>query len=344
MNINKDGKTLYFSDDEIDSNTNGEKKVYVTKRINGKESHQKVDKEIKSNFDFNNEIIIGVTKKEPQDFNKPKEEKNQNKNTGNKNNTVRKRKSKTKSKKKKRKKSSKKIITFVSCCLLIAIVIIFALTTPIFNISNIEVNGNSKISTDTIISISGLKKGQNIFKFNNSTIQNIKENNYIDEVQIKRKLPGTIIISVKEREIKYQIKLLNSYAYIDKNGYILEVSTVKKEVPIIVGFNIEENELINKNRLEVEDLEELNKILKVLDSAKTINIDSIITEINIENKDNYYLYIESQNKKIYIGDTSNLTKKMLYIKKILEEESDKSGTIFTNGDISSGFKPYFRQE
>lgn len=340
MNINKDGKTLYFSDDEIDSNTNGEKKVYVTKRINGKESHQKVEKKIKNNFDFSNEIVIGVTKKEPQDFDRSKEEKKQNKNSK-KNNTIRKNKT---NRKKKRKKSSKKMITFVSCFLLIAIVIIFALTTPIFNISNIEVNGNSKISTDTIISISGLKKGQNIFKFNNSTIQNIKENNYIDEVQIKRKLPGTIIISVKEREIKYQIKLLNSYAYIDKNGYILEVSTVKKEVPIIVGFNIEENELINKNRLEVEDLEELNKILKVLDSAKTINIDSIITEINIENKDNYYLYIESQNKKIYIGDTSNLTKKMLYIKKILEEESDKSGTIFTNGDISSGFKPYFRQE
>ena len=340
MNINKDGKTLYFSDDEIDSNTNGEKKVYVTKRINGKESHQKVEKKIKNNFDFSNEIVIGVTKKEPQDFDRSKEEKKQNKNSK-KNNTIRKNKT---NRKKKRKKSSKKMITFVSCFLLIAIVIIFALTTPIFNISNIEVNGNSKISTDTIISISRLKKGQNIFKFNNSTIQNIKENNYIDEVQIKRKLPGTIIISVKEREIKYQIKLLNSYAYIDKNGYILEVSTVKKEVPIIVGFNIEENELINKNRLEVEDLEELNKILKVLDSAKTINIDSIITEINIENKDNYYLYIESQNKKIYIGDTSNLTKKMLYIKKILEEESDKSGTIFTNGDISSGFKPYFRQE
>ena len=340
MNINKDGKTLYFSDDEIDSNTNGEKKVYVTKRINGKESHQKVEKEIKNNFDFNNEIVIGVTKKEPQDFDRSKEEKKQNKNSK-KNNTTRKNRTR---RKKKRKKTSKKMITFASCFLLIAIVIIFALTTPIFNINYIEVTGNSKISSDTIISISGLKKGQNIFKFNNSTIQNIKENKYIDEVKIKRKLPGTIIISVKEREIKYQIKLLNSYAYIDKNGYILEVSTVKKEVPVIVGFNIDENELINKNRLEVGDLEELNKILKVLDSAKTINIDSIITEINIENKDNYYLYIESQNKKIYIGNTSNLTKKMLYIKKILEEESDKSGTIFTNGDISSGFKPYFRQE
>ena len=342
MNINKDGKTLYFSDDEIDSCTNGEKKVYVTKRINGKESHQKVDKDLKSKFDFNNEIVIGVTKKEPQDTSKSKKENNNNKKKRNKNNTIR--KSNAKNKKTKRKKSSKKMITFLSCCLLIAIVIIFAFTTPIFNISNIEVTGNSKIPTDTIISISGLKKGQNIFKFNNSTIQNIKENKYIDEVQIKRKLPGTIIISVKEREVKYQIKLLNSYAYIDKNGYILEVSTVKQEVPIIVGFNMNENELINKKRLEIEDLEELNKILKVMDAAKTINIDSIITEINVENKDNYYFFIENQSKKVYIGDTSNLTKKMLYIKKILEEESDKSGMIFTNGDISSGFKPYFRQE
>ena len=310
MNINKDGKTLYFSDDEIDSCTNGEKKVYVTKRINGKESHQKVDKDLKSKFDFNNEIVIGVTKKEPQDTSKSKKENNNNKKKRNKNNTIR--KSNAKNKKTKRKKSSKKMITFLSCCLLIAIVIIFAFTTPIFNISNIEVTGNSKIPTDTIISISGLKKGQNIFKFNNSTIQNIKENKYIDEVQIKRKLPGTIIISVKEREVKYQIKLLNSYAYIDKNGYILEVSTVKQEVPIIVGFNMNENELINKKRLEIEDLEELNKILKVMDAAKTININGIITEINIENRDNISWFtadkikgwLEEQNVEIYCHETS----------------------------------------
>ena len=41
MNINKDGRTLYFSDEEIDNETNGEKKVFVTKRINGKETKSK---------------------------------------------------------------------------------------------------------------------------------------------------------------------------------------------------------------------------------------------------------------------------------------------------------------
>ena len=48
MNISKDGKTLYFSDEEIDSETNGEKKVFVTKRINGQESHVKAEKRKKS--------------------------------------------------------------------------------------------------------------------------------------------------------------------------------------------------------------------------------------------------------------------------------------------------------
>ena len=353
MNISKDGKTLYFSDDEIENSTNGEKKVYVTKRINGKESHSKFENEKNKKFDFNDEIIIGVTPKKQIQNNKNKTKKSNktksSKKKRNSNTQIRNKFNETnttniKNKKRKKKKSSKKIIGIFSSILLIGVIAVFAFTAPIFNITKIEVNGNSQIPTDTIISISSLKKGENIFKFNSSIIQNIKENQYIEEVKIKRKLPGTIQISITERNIKYQIKLINSYAYIDKNGYILEISSVKKEVPIIVGLNVTENDLINKKRLEIQDLEKINKIQKVIEASKSIDIENIITEINIENEDNYYIYIESQNKKIYIGNTNNLQNKMLYVKKILEEEKEHSGTGFVNGDISSGFKPYFRPE
>lgn len=362
MNISKDGKTLYFSDDEIENSTNGEKKVYVTKRINGKESHSKIKKEQNKKFDFSNEIVIGVTPKkqiENEENNTKKVKKNNKSNklkkkknhakkerieTNEIKNVVNKKNKRKKSKKTKKKRAAKKIISFFSCLLLIGGITVFAFTAPIFNITKIEVNGNSQVTNDTIISISGLKKGENIFKFNNSIIQNIKENQYIEEVNIERKLPGTVKITIKERNIKYQIKLINSYAYIDKNGYILEISSVKKEVPIIVGLNVTENDLINKKRLELQDLEKLNKIQKVIESAKSIEIDNIITEINIENNNDYYIYIESQNKKIYIGNTNNLPNKMLYVKKILEEEKEHSGTGFVNGDIGSGFKPYFRPE
>lgn len=333
MNIQKDGKTLFFSDDEIDNETNGEKRVFVTKRINGKETHVKAKKSkpqsqtIDNNlFSFNDEVVIGVKQKEEK-----KDLKSSNKHSNN--------------KRSKKNILKKKITFFISSILLIGIVIIFAFTAPIFNIKKIEVEGNNIVAKENIISLSELKTGENIFKFNgNSIIQKIKENKYVEDIKVKRILPGTVKIIIQEREIKYQIGLINSFVYIDKNGYILETSTIKKQVPSIVGFVITENDLINKQRLETNDLESLSKINKILEGAKTINIDDKITEINIENEENYILVLESKNKKIHIGDSVNLVNKMLYIQKILEKEEGNSGTIFVNGDFSSGFKPFFREE
>lgn len=354
MNISKDGRTLYFSDEEIDNETNGEKKVFVTKRINGKESHIKAEKtnlkkrkkqEVdnkEETFNFNNEIVIGVNVVEDKEKEKQNKRKNKSKKI-NKNNSES-IKEKIKKSKNKKKKSKKKIFVFLSSIALIGIVVIFALTAPIFNITNIQIEGNEKIEAQAILSLSGLKKGENIFRFNNSVIQNIKENSYIESVEVKRKLPGTVLISIKERDIKYQINLINSYTYIDKNGYILENSTIKKEVPVIVGLSIKEDEMLSKERLKTEDLEKLNKTSKIMEAAKAINIENIITEINTENENEYIIYIESKSKKIYIGDTTNLTNKMLYVQRILENEEGKSGSAFVNGDIRSGFKPYFREE
>lgn len=365
MNISKDGRTLYFSDEEIDSETNGEKKVFVTKRINGKESHVKAEKRksigrhLENNkknqeneddeiFSFNSEMVLGVNasdvkekeqkrkkKKQKKELREIKENHNQNKN---------KTQQTKKRKKSKKKKINKKIIGFISIIILIAIIIVLALTAPIFNITDITVSGNNQISSNMIINLSGLKKGENIFKFNSNVKQKIKENTYIETVNIKRKLPGTVMISVEERTVKYQINLINSYVYIDKNGYILENSAEKKDVPVIVGLSIKEDEMMNEKRLKTEDLEKMNDIIKIIDAAKAINIDNLITEINTEDKDNYVLYLESKSKKINIGDTSNLTNKMLYVQKILENEEGRSGTAFVNGDLSTGFKPYFREE
>lgn len=376
MNISKDGKTLYFSDEEIDSETNGEKKVFVTKRINGQESHVKAEKrknigkhledttkqqdfEINDDeiFSFNSEMVLGVNSSdEKEEKTKARRKKSKIKKEKNKKKpktkdrfveqTEQPTKPKTSKKRKKaqKKKINKKVIGFFSIIILIAIIVVLALTAPIFNITDITVNGNNQVSTNMIINLSGLRKGENIFKFNSTVEQKIKENTYIESVNIKRKLPGTVIISVKERTVKYQINLINSYVYIDKNGYILENSSEKKDVPVIVGLSIKEDEMLNEKRLKTEDLEKLNDIIKIIDSAKTINIDNLITEINTENKENYVLYLESKGKKINLGDTSNLTNKMLYVKKILEKEEGKTGSAFVNGDLSAGFKPYFREE
>ena len=110
------------------------------------------------------------------------------------------------------------------------------------------------------------------------------------------------------------------------------------------GLYTDETELLSEKRLKIEDLEKLSDVLKITEAIKTIGSEDLITEIDVQNDENYILYIESKNKKVYIGNGTNLTNKMLYLKKILENEEGKSGIIFLNGDINSGFKPYFREE
>ena len=299
MNISKDGKTLYFSDEEIDNETKGEKKVFVTKRINGKESHVKAEKRknigkhleskdgIKENidddeiFNFNSEMVLGILMDEDSKEEKKRAKKSKKRAQKNKKNTVnqtKKAKAPKKKKSKKKKKINKKVIGFFSILIIIGVIIALALTAPIFNITDIEVYGNNQITSNTIISLSRLKKGENIFKFNNSVQERIKENSYIDSVKISRKLPGKVAITVEERKIKYQTNLINSYVYIDKNGYILENSSERKEgIPLIVGLSAKEDELMNEKRLKTEDLEKINNIIKIVDASKAINIDNLIT-------------------------------------------------------------------
>lgn len=366
MNISKDGKTLYFSDEEIDSETNGEKKVFVTKRINGKESHVKAEKRknegkhLEKNikiqdkedddeiFSFNSEMVLGVNSSNVQEkekkSKKKKTKKQKQKKAEERQENQPQAKVAKKRRKSKKKKINKKILGFFSIIILVSIIVVLALTAPIFNITKIEINGNQKVSKDTIIALSGIKMGENIFRFNNNMIQNVKQNTYIEKVEIQRKMPGTVVISVKERKIKYQINLINSYVYLDKNGYLLENSAERKNVPVIVGFSIKEDEMLNEKRLKDNDLEKLANVAKIIEAAKAINIDNLITEVNVEDKNNTILYLESKSKKINVGDTTNLTNKMLYVQKILENEEGKSGSVFVNGDISAGFKPYFREE
>ena len=244
----------------------------------------------------------------------------------------------------KKKKRTKRILKWTSIIVLVIIGLIFTLTSPLFNISKIEVKNNNALSEEKIISLSGLSKGQNIFRFLKSDIEkNIKEDNYIEDVKIDRQLPGTVVIEVKERNRDFSVKFLNGYAYINNQGYILEISDNEAGAVILQGIETAEENITPGNRLDNTDLKKLEVVIEIMAIAKENEIDSKIKTIDISNKNDYILYLED-NKTADLGDSSNLTTKMLYIKKIMEAEEGKEGTIFVNGDFTNKFKAYFREK
>ncbi len=248
---------------------------------------------------------------------------------------------------KKRRIRNKKIMIVVKIFLMIAIIaggITFALVSPIFNIKEIKVLNNSTISTDTIISLSKLKIDENIFKFlKMESIKEIKTNPYIQDVEIHRKLPNTIEINVEERKHKYSVDFLGQYAYINNQGYILEISEDSKQKTIIQGITTKEEEITPGNRLNNDDLEKLEDVIKIMHAAKEYKLDLKITNIDISNKNEYNIYLEEEKKKVHLGDSNNLGNKFLYVNAIIEQEAGKVGDIFANGDINNRFKVYFRE-
>lgn len=248
---------------------------------------------------------------------------------------------------KKRETRNKKIKLILEIVLLLGIIaggIIFAMVSPIFNIQEIQVNNNNEVSSETIISLSELKTEENIFRFSSSKVASkIKENAYIENVKIHRKIPNTVQIEVEEREHIYSADFLGKYAYLNKQGYILEIAEDSKQKLIIQGISTPEEEIVENSRLNEEDLKKLEDVIKIINTAKEYELDTKVTSIDISDRNEYSIYLEEEKKKIHLGDNTNLSNKMLYSNAIIEKEKGKAGEIFANGDLNSKFRVYFRE-
>ncbi len=335
-----------------------EPKKTTTKKSKNKVKGKKIEKEV---IDLDNEIIIGLTPKKEQTKKTTQKKSKTTKKTLQKENN-KKQKSKTiknrsnnkstrkpKSKKKKIKNNKKtRIIIWTSITVLILAIIVGivigskALIDNIFKIKQIVVLNNQKVSSEEIINLSTLIPQDSMFKITKETIKNnIKSNAYIEDVTIKRSINGTITLDIKERVPKYMLKFANAYVYINNQGYMLEISEIPLELPIITGFSTISEEIKTGNRLNLEDLDKLEDIIKVMESTQNNAVISIITEIDISDQSNYILKMESEGKVVQFGDATKINVKLGMIELLLDAEKGKRGEIYFQDDAK---KAVFKEE
>lgn len=336
----KTTKNLY----DFDYESKKEKKIKKKKADKKSASKAEQSGQAEKKKKYEDEIIIGVTRlPDKKDIHNKKEKKAKT--------TIIPKKIIPKSKKTKEIKNTKpnnakpksKKIKVLIISILVLIAIIVAMLSPLFNIKNIQVVGNTILSSEEIISISGIKTEENMFKVMKlKTIDRIKENAYINEVAIHKKLPNTIEIQVKERKPSFMLEYGNGYVYLSNQGYMLEISSIKKDIPTILGTTTSKENYKPGNRLNKDDLEKLGTVIKIMAVAKTHNIENLITTIDISNSDNYTLRLEQEKKTVYLGDCSYLETRMSSLMSILENEKDIEGEIFINMNINTR-KPYFRE-
>ena len=180
-----------------------------------------------------------------------------------------------------------------------------------------------------------------MFRPSRGKIKNkVEENAYIENARITKKLNGEILIDVKERTPSYMLQLEDGFGYINNQGYVLEVTQTHLQLPIIKGYATQN--ISAGIRLNIEDLEKLDIVNQIIETATSNEINNMITTIDITNKNNFVLEIPSENKTVEFGDGTNINIKILWIIDLINREKGIPGSIIVN--VPNIRKVYFREK
>ena len=137
-----------------------------------------------------------------------------------------------------RKKNNLVESVFFVLMVLVAVFILFK--SPVFEVRQIVVKGTT-ISAETIISVSGISPGQNIFKLDlKSAEKKFQLLPLVKVVNITRKLPATIYIDVEERKAVGVLQITDGFIQVDDEGVCLrKADIVNAQIPVITGVQID---------------------------------------------------------------------------------------------------------
>lgn len=156
-----------------------------------------------------------------------------------------------------------------------------------YSVSTVYVDGNVHYTEEEIkeIAMHGPLGNNSLYlslKYKNKGIQGVP---FVDVMDVSILAPDTVQINVYEKVLTGYVKYLDSYMYFDKDGYVVESSSVRTAgVPQITG--LEFDHMVLGEPLPVENPEVFAVILNVTKLLDKYQLDS---------------------EKIYIGDSGNIT-------------------------------------
>ena len=241
-----------------------------------------------------------------------------------------------------RKRKTRKTITIT--VLLTVILVVVIMMSPLFNLKYVHIEGNEKLSYDDIYAASNIVYNKNIFKIPVSGTERVIESlPYIESASLKRRYPGTIMISVTECVPVACLQYLDGKLIIDKRAKILEVYSGEEEslLPVIHGIEITEADA--GKTVAASDIDKLNTAVEILNNIYSIDMQADLHYIDIE--DISLIKLKVRQVHVNVGDSSQLAYKMKYLKGIIDNlRADEKGTVDLRTIPNVVFKQEFEEE
>lgn len=210
-----------------------------------------------------------------------------------------------------------------------------------YTVQNVYVEGNVHYTEEEIrnIVMDGPLGNNSLYlsmKYKNKGVENIP---FVDVMSVSILSPDTVKITVYEKALAGYVKYLDTFMYFDKDGCVVESSSVKTMgVPQITGLTFEH--VVLGELLPVENTEVFNSILNL---TKLLNKYELVADkIYFHTMGEVTVYFG--DVKVALGEDQTLLEdKIMLLPNFLAELNGKSGTLqMENYDEVNGkftFKP-----
>ena len=234
------------------------------------------------------------------------------------------------------KKKTVRIVLTVFMCVC-ALFTLFIFIRSFLPVTRFELSGVTQYDKAEIIGYSGIKKGDRLYSIDlKETEKTLLENcAYIEEVEVEREFPNKIVFRIIEKTPHWYVDIAGDYYSIDSNFYVIEESKTKDK---FVNLNVPQLILPNLRQLICGELPdfgadetEIKKVLELVFAVQSTNFKTRITLVDIESRFDVNIVVDGKYK-VYMGDISNISEKLLAVEKIL-----KSGDLedFAGAEIDA---------
>ncbi len=113
-------------------------------------------------------------------------------------------------------------LLLASCALLIWVY----LFSEALKIDQIEVRGNNRLEASYICSLAGVGKNTNLIRADTGRIvSNLKQEPWVEEVQVSKNFPSRLVLEIKEREPIFQVLTNHQFFLVDGSGFVISMES-----------------------------------------------------------------------------------------------------------------------
>lgn len=209
----------------------------------------------------------------------------------------------------------------VNVFLAFALVYLFSRGAPYFNLRNVDVIGNHKLSVTELIEVAEIESGVNLLTVElDSIVTRLKRHPWLRSAAVYRRFPDQLIVEVEERTPR-GILAADKLYYVDENAEIFTRLFPGDSVDYPLFTGLKPNEILS-NGLAVQDT--LRSALGLLD-----NLDKFSSEVSVSelseirlNLDEGVSLLTRSGQLIVLGKTNFESKLNRYgqLKKILADK------------------------